>query len=79
MRCRRWTQSLHLASRNGLAGMSCQRLLLFGKRHGRRRRRFPGDDLSICNRRRRGGHVTRGRAFSAEHAFAGWSDSNSPT
>ena len=34
MRCRRRTQRLHLASRNGLAGMRGQRLLLFGKGTG---------------------------------------------
>ena len=52
-----WTQALHLARGDGLSGMRCQRLLLFGKRHGRRRRRFLRDHGTVhyCCRRR--GHV----------------------
>ena len=55
--------------RQRLSGMRCQGLLLFCKRHRRRRRRPLRHHLPIhyCCRRR--GHVIRSRSFRSQHAL----------
>ena len=65
-----WTQALQLLSSDRLAGMRCQSLLLFCKRHRRRRRRPLCDHLPIHYCRGRRGHVTRGGSLRSEHALA---------
>ena len=66
-----WTQALDLVLRQRLSGMRCQGLLLFCKRHRRRRRRPLRHHLPIhyCCRRR--GHVIRSRSFRSQHALLG--------
>jgi hypothetical protein len=53
-----------------LSGMRCQSLLLFCKRHRRRRRRPLCDHLPVHYCRGRRGHVIRGGSLRSEHALA---------
>ena len=78
-RCGCWTQGLHFASCQRLPGMCRKSLLLFRKRHGRRRRRFLRYYLPACNRRWRRSHVTRSRGLCAQNTFSGWSHGDSST
>ena len=73
-----WTQRLQLASCHRFSRMRGQCLLLFRKRHRWRRRSFLGDNLAIRNCRWRRSHVARCRSFCSEHAFARWSNGDSP-
>jgi hypothetical protein len=78
-RCRSsgWTQGLHFASCQGLPRMRRQSLLLLCKRHGRGRRRFLRNYLSVCNRRWRRSHVTRRRSLGTQNTLSGWNHGDS--
>ncbi len=69
------TQVLHFLFRQRLSGMRGQSLLLFGKRHGRGRRRLLRDHLPVDYRGGRCGYVTRARSLRSEYALACRSDS----
>ncbi len=78
-RCGRRTQRLHFASCQRLSRMRRKSLLLFRKRHRRRRGRFLRNYLPACNRGRRRSHVTCGRRLGAQNALSGWSHGDSCT
>src|ERR1022692_2589818 len=63
----------------GFSRMRGQGLLLFRKRYGLRRWSLLGDDLPVRNCRWWRSHVTCGRSFRSQYAFARWSHSNSST
>ena len=65
----RWTQALHFAPRQRLSRMCCQGLLLFCKRHRRRRWRPLRDHLPVHHCCRRRGHTIRGRSLRSQYAL----------